>query len=248
MHYKHSRWLLLLAMLALMVVGCSDDDDSNPTGGTNTPTAQTPAVVETITELTEGPLITNLAQAGDPNGYGSVAAIYISMASMANAWMIPPPSASKEILPSLALSDTVTYTWSDGMLTISMLWIETSTEYVWKVVVDGTDGTDVFVNFVMIEAHQDLTGTSGWMEMYDPDLTGAFLRWEWSESGGVFTMTMTGVDGVDTWEVTLVVNADGSGYVEVTDGTEYWKITWNAAGTSGTWTDGVDSGAWPYTG
>ncbi len=84
--------------------------------------------------------------------------------------------------------------------------------------------------------------------MYDPSLTGAFLRWEWSESAGVFTMTLTGVDGVDTWEVTLVVNADGSGYVEVTDGTDYWKLTWNAAGTSGTWTDGVDSGVWPYTG
>ncbi len=163
MYRKSLLMLLAVAVAGMFVGGCSDDDDNNPTGGNNTPTAQTPSVVETITELTEGPLVTNLSQSGDPNGYGSVAAAYIGMASMANAWITPPPTASKEILPSLALTDTVTYTWSEGALSISMLWIETASEYVWKLVINGTDGTDVYVNFVMIEAHQDLRAqAAGW--------------------------------------------------------------------------------------
>ena len=248
MYRKSLLMLLVLAVASMFVVGCSDDDDSNPTGGNNTPTAQTPAVVETITQLNQGPVVTNLAQSGDPNGYGTMAAAYIGMASLANAWLVPPPSASKVVLPSLALSDTVTYTWSDGAVTISMLWIETASEYVWKVIVNGTIDTDVYVNFVMIEAHQDLAGTSGWMEMYELGTPGAVLRWEWSLSGGVFTMTLTVTDGVDTVDIVVVVYADGSGYVEVTDGVEYWQITWNVTGTGGTWTDGTESGTWPYTG
>ena len=242
--------LMIAALAALFVVGCSnDDDDSNPTGGGgNTATYEAPAVVENLTSLQESGVASHLASIDntqDPHSYGSMAATYISLASSAGVFLTPSPSAARQDRPSLALADTVTYTWTDAAGSTTMLWIETSTEYVWKAMRTGTGyGTD----FVVIEAHQSLTTSNGWMEMYDPEVTGYFLRWEWSETAGAYTVTLTVSDGVDEIVIDIVVNADGSGYVEFTEGDDYWQITWNAAGTSGTWTDNYDSGVWSYTG
>jgi hypothetical protein len=244
MYRKSLLLLMALTIAALFMVGCSDDDDNNPTGGNTTTPPEMPAIVEAFDQLTENQVGTNLAQSSVPYGYGTMASTYVTLATVASGWLVPPPSASKEILPSLALSDTVTYTWSEGALTISMLWIETATEYVWKATIDGTYERVVYDNFLIIEARQDLAGTIGWMEMYDPGGVGALFRWDWAVSGGVFTMTMTGTVGDDTLAVEIIINADGSGYVEYESGLTYWKITWNAAGTDGEWYTTTEFGTW----
>ncbi|RKX30011.1 MAG: hypothetical protein DRP47_00115 [Candidatus Zixiibacteriota bacterium] len=236
---------MVALLTALLAFGCSDDDNS--TGGNNNTTPEIPSVMENINVPTE-----NLAGSG--NIYGTQAAMYVAMAQAYSSFLTPPPtSVAKHDGPSLALSDSVTYSWSNGQLSIIMTWQETSTEYIWICQLDGYDESSetTFDHFTFIECHELLNGSSGWMELYDPDQTGAVLRWDWTEVEGVFTMTLTMVDGSDTATIVIKVYANGSGYVEYTvvpDNGDYWKITWNAAGTSGEWFTDTESGTWTYSG
>lgn len=244
MHRKNWSLLLVALLATLLAFGCSSDDNS--TGGDNDNTSpEAPSVMENINVPT-----TNLANSGSP--YGTMASMYVAMAQAYSSFLTPPPSSVvKHDGPSLALSDSSTFTWTVDQLTITMTWQKTTTEYIWLCIVDGYSEGTTFDNFTLIECHELLDGSVGWLEIYDPGLSGDVLRWDWTNVGGVFTMTLTIEDDTETVTVVIVVYADGSGYVEgtvVPDDGSNWKITWNAAGTSGEWFTDTDSGTWTYSG
>ncbi|MEA3297247.1 MAG: hypothetical protein U9R56_05225 [candidate division Zixibacteria bacterium] len=251
MLYKKLLLLLVAMLMVTLAMGCSsDDEESNINGsGDNQTTLPTqPAAAESIDDAPIDALV------GSGNTYCAMAATYISMAKGYSSFFTPPSGAAKEYPASFAADTTITYTWSDGSITIVMTFEETSTNYYWSVVFNGTDGEEVYDNFIFAEAQQNKTGTDGWMKAYDLS-DGLIFDWVWTEDAtGKFTMTISGYEsGVITTEVEIVLNADGSGYIEFTENDILkLRVTWNATATSGTYYyfDGSQTleGTWVYTG
>ncbi len=243
-HNRLTIWMVMLAALACLVfVGCGDDDDSNPTGSSSGPSVQ-PALADGI----DAP-VSNLQASG--NQYCSMAAVYISMAQGFSPFFGPSAGASKHHYPGQAQDDSTVYTWSEGGMTVKMVFKETTTQYIWYAIVSGADPDDgtTYNDFKLIEAREYKTGMSGWMKAWDADTGELAIEWTWSLVSNVFGMTMVVYDGNDTLSIEVDVNADGSGRCEFfEDGTSVWWVTWNADGTSGQYyADGI-TGTWEYTG
>jgi len=83
------------------------------------------------------------------------------------------------------------YTWSEGGLTITMTITEVGTEYHWDIVLDGTDGTYTYTDWLVIHAEQAQDGSSGLMIVYEPVTTNILAQWSWStDLSGVYTFEM----------------------------------------------------------
>ena len=177
-----------------------------------------------------------MAQSEDT--YAQMAAGYVEMANGFSTYgylFAPPPRA----LCSVNRDGEWTYTWSVGNLIITLVITETSTNYYWKIYYDGTEGTTTYDNFLFIEAEQTLDGSSGSLFIYiDPAQTGYALMWSWNiDADGAYHFTYELFEDV---KIEVVVNADGSGYLEFYDyGTAgYWRIfriEWTAEGTGEWW-------------
>lgn len=242
--YRFSIWMTVMAaFVTFAFIGCGDDDDSNPTGSNTGPSVQ-PALADGV-----GAPVENLQASG--NQYCGIAAAYLGMAQSFSTYFQPSSGASKHHYPGQAQDDSTVYTWSESGLTIKMVFKETTTEYIWYAIVNGTepDGGITYNNFKLVEARELKTGTSGWMKTWNPETSELAIDWTWTMVSNVFDMTMHVYDGTDTYTIEVDVNADGSGRCEAYEnGTSMWWVTWNADGTSGQYyADGV-MGSWEYTG
>ncbi len=244
------RKLLLVIMGILLVafaLGCSDDDDDTVTGsnGDDTDTTLVPAVPTAMAEL-NAPVE---AMKNSDNVHVVLASGYVERAKTFSSFLTPPSAAENAEYPGLT-ADSVVYTWTDGDLTMTMVFKETATHYYWATILDGTLDGITFDNFKLIEAQETITGTSGWLKVFHPT-EGLVFEWQWTvDVTGKFTMVLTGSDELTMFEVEIVVNVNGSGHVKYTaDDLVIWRVTWNAAGTGGTYEYVVGgttiSGTWP---
>ncbi len=230
MLYRKLLLVIIGFLLVVFTLGCSDDDDK--VTGSNGDDTTVPSVPTAVAELNVP--IESMRSSG--NDYVIYASYLIEIAKGYSALFTPPASAEKSVYPGLAAADSVVYTWTSGDMTLTMIFKETATHYYWATIFDGTDGGITYDNFTFIEAQEAIDGTSGWLKVYDPTDRHDF-EWQWIiDAAGKFTMVLTGSDDSTTFQVEIVVNADGSGYVEYTeDGPNTWIVTWNAAGTGGTY-------------
>lgn len=242
---------LLLAVVTLFLfsfmVSCSDKDDTEPQ---DQQTQQAPTIETQVVELPEA-----MTQSNDPGA--TQATIYVNMANAFVGWsslMVPPEKSVA--LKSVMDGDPWVYTWdySEGndVYSITLTINETSTEYMWTMVINGTVDGMVLNDFMYMEASELLDGSSGTFVMYDWDTYGIGMMVSWStDSNGVYTAVFEVPNEI---KIETISNPDGSGSVKFYEfyETEYmleFHAEWTAAGTGQWWEyymgELIDEGFWP---
>jgi len=180
---------------------------------------------------------------------------------MANAfsaygtWFTPPTTAKISAEPfSVNTGPPWTYTWTIENLTITLTVTEEGTNWVWDVVLDGTDGEYTYDNWLSIHAEQAKDCNSGQLMIYMPVTTEICLEWSWSvDAEGVYTFVMTSYYEEEGLKVEITVNPDNSGELELYTkvGEIYlrtFRAVWQTDGSGQWWTyvGGLqtDSGSW----
>ncbi|MFK7970328.1 MAG: hypothetical protein AB8F95_08175, partial [Bacteroidia bacterium] len=120
------------------------------------------------------------------------------------------------------------WSWSNGLNTITYKWSEQNGQNCVKVSFAGVDVTDG----VVYEVCENKDGSGGWMKIFDPENNGALtteLIWtNTGENSGTMDFKDYDNDGrqLVTW------NADGSGNLKVYEGTQLtYDSTWNTDGS-----------------
>lgn len=224
---------------------CSKDDDDDQTQQQQ---QAAPQMEATIVELPQVMMESNDPGAQQATIYANMANSFAGFASM----MVPP---EKSISLKSTMGDPWVYTWefSEGSdvyattLTIN----ETSTEYMWTMVINGTIGGMVLDNFMYMEASQMLDGSSGEFIMYDFEDQGAMMMVFWTtDSNGVYTVTF---EVPNEMKIVMTSNPDGSGSVMMYEfyEVEYileFQAEWDAAGHGEYWEyyegELMDHGTW----
>jgi hypothetical protein len=223
---KKTRWILwLLALMALTLTSACSNDDS-PTGTTPSDAPEFTGSSNTIT------VPAGMANSDDPNAM--MASAYIGMANAIGghgAMFTPPTRAMATDGPPWE------YSWTEGTLTITLIINETDTMYTWDVYIDGTIDQEVYDDYLFYSAWSDIDGSCGGLTFYAYDSSG-MMEWEWcTDALGVFTMTMSFSDGMNTVAIDLLVNADGSGEISyVFNGITVFEAIWDALGNGEWWT------------
>lgn len=224
---KVTRWILILLAIFAMAVatGCSKDSSTN--GGT--PSDDPPEFEGTSNPIT---VPTGMANSSDPNA--ALANAYIGMANGITghgAWFTPPTRAAADDGPPWE------YSWSEGGLTVTLIINETAEMYIWEVYLDGTLDQEVFDNYLFYSAWSTIDGSCGGLTFYAYDGQGE-MSWEWcTDEFGVYTMTMTFTDSMDTIIIDILVNPDGSGEITYdVNGVTVFMVVWDALGNGEWWT------------
>lgn len=114
--------------------------------------------------------------------------------------------------------DTWTWQFTQGTLTMRVVATKQSSGgYQWQVILNGTDSQDgtTYNNWVALQGTSSADGKSGSWTIYEDNstVTAAQFLWETS-SAGVLTGTFTVYEqGVQSYRVVVVRNANGSGTV-----------------------------------
>jgi len=237
---RHMKFLVsLFTMLILvLVIGCSDDDEG-PTGN-NGETQQPTFSIDSIT------VPAAMAQSTDPMAQQAVT--YVMMANAFSAY------GSWFTSPTTSEGPPWTYTWTVDNLTITLTVTEEGTNWVWDIVLSGTDGDYTYDNWLFIHAEQAKDCSSGQLMIYMPVTTEICLEWSWSvDAEGVYTFVMTSYYEEEGLKVEITVNPDNSGELKLyTEVSEVYLLTfravWQADGSGQWWTYvaglQTDSGSW----
>lgn len=236
---------MIVGVCLIGLVGCSDDD--NPTGTGNGAEAPEFSIINVSVPDA-------MVQSSDP--MAQLAVSYVSLANSISTWtgfFTPPAGAAKLVAPAGVADGPWVYTWSEEGLTVTLTITESSQNYMWSVVFDGTDGETTYDNFTFIDAAASKDGSSGSLVIYDPMTESPALDWTWSEtSSGVYNFLMTSYDS-EGFQIALTVNADKSGTLEfrMSDGSSFEPLfgsEWQSDGSGDWWNyaDGeiTDSGSW----
>ena len=238
MRQKPFFWLIGLLVLAL-AVGCGGDDNGTNGNGDDEPedlTIQQISVPQGLTEAaTEEPM------AAMAVGYVTLAN---SIAGYGSFFETPAASSSQ------TSGDTLTVTWSNGSLTVIMKYWETTTTDNWKIMLNGTDGSTVYVNWTFMEAEQNKSGTGGSLVIYDENTTTVILSWVWTiDTSDNITVVFTNYE--DDERIEIVGNANGTGSVEYYENNVLlYEIEWYADGSGAWWNYSVTpntNGTWSIT-
>jgi len=231
-------WLLAF-LFVFLAFGCSDDEDP--------PTQQTTPTMEHTPTLQSVTIPQAMTQSTDP--HAQLAVTYINLANSLSglgSYFNPPTKAAKTTGFSGSATDTLTWTWNAGYITVILKFWETDTHYYWRYIWHGTYDQVVYNNWIWYDANQTKDGTAGQLVWYDDNSTTPLLTWEWTYVSNVYTLTYY-FEGVD--RLVIVVNADGSGSLNYYDNNILsLKIEWNADGSGEWWTyNPVGNGTWAIT-
>lgn len=213
---------LVAGMLALAIIGCSQNDKSltqpqntppslpsiaftGPNTGSQDPNAQqTKLHVQTI------------------NGYTNILAPFTGLQGTPNG-------------------NSWTWTYNVQNLTATLTVTQQSDgSYYWKLVLNGTDPNTntTYNNWTALDGTTSAGGKSGSFKGYTPNTTTPLAEFSWvTSSNGVLTGTFKLYDntGGVISQIDIVNNSDGSGEVRLsTAGTLSFKAVWLANG-SGQW-------------
>jgi hypothetical protein len=225
MKLKKLSFLFLIFTVVLFIAACSEDKKTNNDNQFDGPEWNVDPV-----EIPE-----HMTQSQDMHAH--MAVTYVGLANSFSAYggLFAPPARA---LCSVNRDGEWTYTWSDGLLTVTLNITETSTHYYWKIYFDGTQGNVTYNDFLYIEAEQTIDGNSGSMTLYDPELTELSCFWQWNwDANEVFHFTF---EVPNEAKILIDVNPDGSGFLEyhIYGTAGYWRnlrIEWTAAGTGEWW-------------
>ena len=227
---KALKFLILFTTIFSLVIvsSCKKDDDVDPNNNAPTCEAKTVEVPEAM------------ANSSDPGVQQAVG--YMEMVNGMGGYtgMMTPPSKSSAVT-NFKDGGTEVYTWEinegNTNCTFTLRVTETATMYSWEMIIDGTMEGMVFNNFTYIRAEEMKDGSSGEITIYDPETGNILITMSWYTSGGAthFTYEMPGY-----MLLTIVVNGNGSGYVEYSfwDNNQwalYFKAQWDASGHGHWW-------------
>lgn len=198
-----------------------------------------------------------MAQSSDPN-----ALLAVSFINMANGLSdfsnsFAPPTLQKSGSLAASPNDDPTWfqTWTNAGLTTSVSIYDKGDTYVWEIRFSGTDGEDVFDNWLFIHAEQAQDRTSGTMTIYEPVTTKVGSVWTWgTDAENVYTLTMISNFDNDAAKIVVLQRPDNSGSLEYSEGSLnnfvlQFTCQWTAEG-SGSWTtfdengEQTGSGSW----
>jgi len=234
---KTLRFLILFTTIFSLVIvsSCKKDDDTNPNKDAPNYEVKTVQVPDAMT------------QSNDPGA--RQAASYINMVNGMAGYggMMTPPSKSSPVTNFKDGTEDI-YVWEinegNTHCTFTLRVTETATKYFWEMIVDGTMEGQVFNNFTYLKAEETKDGSSSSFTVYDPENGGILMTMSWYESGGATHFTFEVPDEI---MMSVVVNADGSGSVEVKDwqNGQYvleFRAEWDASG-HGQWWEYDETGA-----
>jgi len=233
---KKQRFIIVAVisvMLILFMGSCSKDDDDNTQPDSQQQEA--PTLETKVVELPQAMTQSNKPGAQMATTYANMANGFTGFASA----MVPPAKSGS--FKSTLDGKPWVYTWdfSEGadVYSTTLTVIQTATEYIWTLVINGTLDGMILDNFLYMEANEMLDGSSGEFIMYDPEEQGVNMIVTWSTDGnGVYTVTFEVPGQV---KIVLTSNLDSSGEISVYDWyeTEYllsFNAYWNSAG-NGEW-------------
>jgi hypothetical protein len=228
---------LFMMLILVLVIGCSDDDEgpTDNNGETQQPTFSIDSVI----------VPDAMAQSADPMVQQVVAYITLANAFAAYGSWFSPPTTSE--------GPPWTYTWTVDNLTITLTVAEEGTNWVWDIVLDGTDGEYTYDNWLFIHAELAKNNSSGQLTIYEPVTTDVSLEWSWNvDTEGVYTLVVISYEE-GGFKIEITVNPDDSGELELyTKVGESYQLTfravWQADGSGQWWTyeggQQTGSGSW----
>jgi len=239
--------LIAIMIVALVVAGCSKDEDKSVAPAPSNNEDQAPTFSAQPVEVPD-----SLANETDPHAQMAVG--YINMANAFvnyTSFVTPPSKAGFEGVGTLGGPPWI-YTWSvntgpDNNYTVTLTIDEDNDYYTWTVELDGVfDGYSI-TDFTLIEASQAKDGTSGELTVYDPESLGIALSVSWVLQNGTYTFTYLVPEEV---KIVVTLNPDESGSVEAYEwnGSAFVKVfeaQWTATGAGEWWTwniDGTETG------
>ncbi len=240
---KLFRLITTVLIIGLLLGACSSDKKDSSTSQQEQP----PQGVDF--EPVEIPA--NMLQSSDPNV--QIVVSYINLVNLFQYWtssLTPPGQVTKVgLVESSTDGPPWIYTWSQQGITVTLKITIENNQYHWLLTYTGVIEGYEYNNAKVFEAWQDMNGTTGKMVLYNPDDNSQAAEWTWekAENG---TVTLHYKDYTDSFELTVVQNADLSGYLEVyEDSMLTFKATWNADGSGTWWTydNGTQTGTGTWT-
>jgi len=227
---KLLRSLSVLLIVGLLFFSCSSDKKDS---GTNQ--EEQPPQGVTIEPVQ---LPASMVQSSDEHAQLVVA--YVNLLNVFQYWtnsLIPRGQVKK----SPALEATTdgppwVYTWTEQGLTVTLTITIENNQYHWVLTYSGSYEGTQYTNVKVVEAWQNMDGTSGSITLYDPETQSKAADWTWQKDDqGTVTIHFISYD--DQTEIILVQKADLSGSIEVKENSVLvFKATWNGDGTGQWWT------------
>jgi len=207
-------WVIAAIAISLFTVSCSKDDST-----TNESTYKKPTIAENAPVI-EAP--TGLQNSD--NVYANIAVSYISMANSLSqyaAYFDVPSTATHDSRKSTEGNDT--WYWSYQGYSYWMKYWDDATRYYWQYDFE----TPEISRFTYMKADQLKDGAGGSLEIYSPGLDGSIFTYNWILTSGTYHIT---IDAQDS-QITIVLNSDNSGTLDVVSGEDTLHIQWNADGS-----------------
>lgn len=223
----------ILAVMALLVAGCSKS--SSPTSTSSTPPTLSAPVFKGPGTSADTTLVGQTVN-GLATTFNAIASGYTQAFTQAGS---PNQSGS-------------TWTWNinGGPYTITFTATQSDTTYQWKYVINGTYEGATYTNWTAFEGSETASGANGDWTLYNDNSTTPLAKVDWTtDSQSNLTGTITGYDstGTETGKYVFINNHDNSGeidqYAAGATGGEVMvlKVTWQSDG-SGAWTEYDDQG------
>ena len=259
---KNSLKILSLLLIGLLAISCSDDDSETPKTNLED--------VRFAFGSSELPITipSGLTQTQDPNALQTVG--YLSTANLMQLWTLyleVPQGATQSNTPigrkasvnGRTQEDVLVYTWTfdDGLQSVSIAYQigETSDKYTFEVFWKINGGE--FQKFMSAEESKGEL-REGRLDIFIFDFDDSrpadqsVLTYTWRETAtGQFFYDVSSNDTDDLFNISAIINPDGSGSLEVSEATvKVYASTWSANGLSGTFTifgsggSVLDSGTW----
>jgi len=233
----------ILAILILIIAGCSDSGD-DITG---------PVISDVIAPYPAKAVYPHDPMAQCGNYYAGQAAQHLSVATDCLKFFDAPEFPDR-ITSLNNPQDTITRIWQIESLTVTLRLNLTIDGYQWDVYLTGTDNGITYDDWKYIYALQTHADSSGMMFLYENNETKDTTTWDWTSNiTGNIEMNMSWNDNDFQNNLETLFRPDYSGYARhsINDSLR-WEVTWDNSNSesSGEWTDYMGestlSGTWSY--
>ena len=215
---KVKNILMILTVLALIFTGCSKEDNTEPE--VKAPSVGKDSVLVKVPEGLKG--------SSDP-----MAQYVVSFFNGLNKLsgyahdILPPGSASTF---DAGINGAIAYKWNDDQATYWLVYHEENGKCIWNVEADFGEGKAQYIH-----VEESCDQKNGDILVNLPEGGTFHATWSYDDKNNI-SFTITTTQNNMNFEVTGVINADGSGHADTKmNGMVVLSVTWNADG-SGSYT------------